>query len=236
MSWLRNSHFLCAALLLAIPGTAMATIMVVRSGGPAAKSYPLGKRLPEDARIVLGAADRLTLLDNRGTRELRGPGTFMLAAASAPTKFDPSRLFSAYNGRTARIGAMRPAEVPPRPPSVWHVDVSTSANVCVPPSNKITLWRADAAAEATLTVTGAGGTRQLAWGAGSAVLDWPTDLPVTNGAEYRLSRSGAAAPATIRFRTLPEPPTDLESTAAMLIANECMGQLDVLVDSARVAG
>ena len=208
--------------------------MVVRSGGPAAKNFPLGKRLPENARIVLGAADRLTLLDNRGTRELRGPGTFTAIAASVPTQFDPSRLLGAYR-RRGRFGALRGSEEPVRPPTIWHVDVSKSANVCVSPANKVVLWRGDVTADVTLTVTGAGGEWKIAWPRGSATFGWPDRLPATDGAQYSLSLPGGP-PTTIRFTTLPQAPASLEEAASALIANQCDAQLDLLVDTARVPG
>ena len=209
----------------------MADILVVRSVGPSAKNYPLGKRLPDNAKIVLQASDQLTLLDGRGTRELRGPGTFTAASASSA----PAQLAAASaNGRRARIGAVRGIDTGPlRPPTIWHVDVSKSTNVCVSPPNKVALWRADAAKAATLKVAGTAGTRQLAWPEGAATLDWPDDLPLTDGAQYTLSGAGAA-PATIHFRTLPQRPSGLEATASLLIANRCDAQLDLLIDTVRM--
>ena len=40
--------------------------------------------------------------------------------------------------------------------------------------------------------------------------------------------AGAGAPATIRFRTLPQRPAGLEATASMLIERQCNAQLDLL--------
>jgi hypothetical protein len=230
----RTLRFVLAALLLGGAGAAMADILVVRSVGPSAKLYPLGKRLPDNARIMLQANDQLTLLDGRGTRELRGPGAFTAASASSA----PAQLATAAaNGHRARIGAVRGIESGPlRPPTIWHVDVSKSTNVCVSPPNKVALWRADPASEATLTVAGSGGTRRLTWPAGDATLDWPDGLPLTDGAEYRLSWAGAAAPTTIRFRTLPQRPAGLEAIASMLIADRCDAQLDLLIDTVRMPG
>jgi hypothetical protein len=234
LSSLRNRRAVRAlafSILLLGAGAAMADILVVRSVGPSAKSFPLGKRLPDNARIVLGANDQLTLLDGRGTRELRGPGTFTAASASSA----PAQIAAASVGaRRARIGAVRGIDTGPlRPPTIWHVDVSKSANVCVSP-NRVSLWRADSGPEAILTVAGAGAPRRLTWPAGAATLDWPDDLPVTDGAQYRLSWSGGGTPATIRFRTMPQRPAGLEATASMLIANQCEAQLDLLIDTVRM--
>ena len=211
----------------------MADILVVRSVGPSARTYPLGKRLPDNARIVLQANDQLTLLDSRGTRERRGPGTFNAASASST----PAQLASnaAASGRRARIGAVRgPSTGPLRPGTIWDVDISKSTNICLVPQNRLRLWRKDAAADATLTVSGASGTRQITWPAGDATIDWPDDLPLTDGSQYRLSWSASAAPTTIRFRTLSQRPAGLDATASALIADQCTAQLDLLIDTVRL--
>ncbi|MEA3003042.1 MAG: hypothetical protein QOH81_1830 [Sphingomonadales bacterium] len=232
----RAARCLVISVLLLGAGAAMADILVVRSVGPSAKSFPLGKRLPDNARIVLKANDQLTLLDGRGTRELRGPGSFTAASVSSA----PAQLASAgsVGGRRARIGAVRGVETGPlRPPTIWHVDVAKSANVCVSPPSRVSLWRADPGEAAVLTVAGAGAAaRRLSWPAGAATLDWPEDLAVADGAEYRLSWAGAATPTTIRFRTLPQRPAGLEATASMLIAAQCTAQLDLLIDTVRMPG
>jgi len=225
-------RLLAFSLLLAGASAAMADILVVRSAGPSAKNYPLGRRLPDNARIVLQANDQLTLLDGRGTRELRGPGTFTAASASNV----PAQLASnaAASGRRARIGAVRGGIEGPPPRTIWEIDVSRSGNFCISPQRKVDLWRSDPAAQAVLTITAGGKTRQLSWPAGAATLNWPDDLPLADGTEYRLSWPSAAAPTTIRFRTLPPGAAGLDATASMLIANQCQAQLDLLIDTVRV--
>jgi hypothetical protein len=229
----RPLRVLAFTVLLAGASAAMADILVVRSSGPSAKSFPLGRRLPDNARIVLLANDQLTLLDGRGTREIRGPGSFIAASASSAPA--PLASNATVNGRRARVGAVRGIEGPP-PRTIWDIDVSRGGNVCVSPPSKVNLWRADPAAQAILTVAGAGKTRQLTWAAGDTTLNWPDDLPLIDGAEYRLSWKGASAPTTIHFRTLPQHPAGLEATASMLIADECTSQLDLLIDTVRVPG
>jgi hypothetical protein len=172
------------------------------------------------------------VLDGRGTRNIRGPGAF---TAGAPAI---GRIASAAPAldRRARIGAVRGLETGAlRPPSIWHVDVSRSSNVCVADPAKVTLWRADAGKAATLTIAGRGGrTKQLGWQPGSSILAWPADLPVAEGAEYRLSGSGA--PATIRFRAMPAKPAGLEDMAQTLIRNQCDAQLDLFIDTVKLPG
>ncbi|HEX5182572.1 MAG TPA: hypothetical protein VFW19_05395 [Allosphingosinicella sp.] len=230
----RALRLFLAFLLLAGASTAMADILILRADGPSARSFPPGKRLPDSARIMLRAKDELIVLDSHGTRTLRGPGTFIAGMApSAPARFAAR---PAAGGRRAPIGAARGVGTGPRPPTLWNVDVSKSGNVCVLRADTIALWRPDPAAGATLVVTGAGRTRRLAWPAGAATLGWPRDLPLTGGTRYRLSRPGAAVPTAIRFRTLRRRPVGPEATAAMLIANGCSAQLDLLIDMLRVPG
>src|SRR5688572_22836709 len=85
LSWVRNSSAkrqLIAVALLATTSTAMADILVIRSIGPSQKNFRPGTRLKEGSRIVLKANDSLDVLDGRGTRTLRGPGSFVAGAAA----------------------------------------------------------------------------------------------------------------------------------------------------------
>ena len=235
MSWGPSSRLarpLVAAVLLAGASAAMADILVVRSSGPSAKGYPPGRRLPESARLVLKAGDQLIVLDGRGTRIIRGPGAF---TAGAPAVGRVASAAPAVD-RRARIGAVRGLETGElRPPSIWHVDVSRSSNVCVADPARVTLWRADPDKAATLTIAGRGGrTRQLGWQPGSTTVAWPSDLPVAEGAEYRLTGSGE--PTTIRFRTIPARSAGLEDMAQTLIRNQCDAQLDLFIDTVKLPG
>lgn len=237
MSWGPSRAFarpLIAAALLATAGAAWADILVVRSSGPSARSFPPGKRLPESARISLRASDQLVVLDGRGTRIIRGPGTFTAGAPAA------GRIASAAPivQRRARIGAVRGVGTGElRPPSIWHVDVARSSNFCVADASKVTLWRADAAGALTLNIGGPGGrSKRLSWQPGSSTLAWPSDLPVADGAEYRLSWSGGSVPTSLRFRTVPAKPAGLEDMAQTLIRNQCDAQLDLFIDTVKLPG
>jgi hypothetical protein len=235
LSWGPNSVLrpLIAVALLAGASAARADILVVRSTGPSAKSYPPGRRIPESARLVLRGGDQLTVLDGRGTRVIRGPGAF---TAGAPTAGRVASAAPAVD-RRARIGAVRGLETGTlRPPSIWHVDVSRSSNVCVADPARVTLWRADPGKAATLTIAGPGGRRrQVDWQPGSSTVAWPADLPVSEGAEYRLS-GGGSPPSTIRFRAMGSRPAGLEDMAQTLIRNRCDAQLDLFIDTVKLPG
>ncbi|MGQ0558000.1 MAG: hypothetical protein ACT4OE_00175 [Sphingosinicella sp.] len=217
-----------ATLLALTAGAAAANVLVVRSSGPSAKAYPPGRSLPDNARIALRGGDTLVVLDARGTRTFRGPGTFSPAVAPQAG----ARTVTASDGRRARIGAVRNAGITAATPTtIWHVDASQSGTFCLADPTEVQLWRADAAAEERLTIAGGGASRTLAWPVGQSTLAWPADLAVVAGTEYRLGRAGLALPARITFRLLTSRPADMNGVAAALIEQGCTQQLDLLVDS-----
>jgi len=224
------------ALLLGGATAAAADVLVVRATGPSAKNFPAGKSLPDNGRITLQANDSVVVLDSRGTRTLRGPGTFSPGAA-AQASARPSMLAGVdAPQRRARIGAVRSVGAGlPRSPSIWHVDVAKSSNICVADPGNVVLWRADASKPLALTVARPDGrqAQQLNWAAGQTTIAWPTGLTVTDGADYRLSAAGQPA-TSLKFRTLPARPTGLEDMASSLIRNGCEAQLDLLIETVRL--
>jgi hypothetical protein len=235
LSWVPNraqARGLFAAALLVTASAAAADILVVRSTGPSAKSYPPGKRIAEGARVALKANDSLDLLDGRGTRTLRGPGNFVAGAAAGRVASNVP-----VTTRRARIGAVRGVgggEL--RPPSIWHVDISQSSTVCVAEPNKVTLWRHDATGPVTLNIARAAGgpPTRVEWEAGASTIAWPAALPIADNSEFRLSWAGGATPTAIRFRTLPQRPVGLEDMASFLMTNQCTAQLDLFIETVRL--
>jgi hypothetical protein len=230
---LRPNNFargLVALVLLVAASAAAADILVVRSIGPSSASYPPGKRLPDNARLTLQAADQLMLLDGRGTRMLRGPGTFSAGAPQQVASAQP------VLQRRARIGAVRGVEGGAlRPPSLWHADIGQDETFCLADPSALTLWRRDTAAALPLTVTRVsdGAARQVVFEAGASTAPWPADLPPADGARYRLSRPDGTHPTQIAFRALGRTPSALQDLASSLIAAGCNAQLDLLVETVR---
>lgn len=234
LSWDRNKarwSRLALAALVATSATAVsANVLVVRSSGPSAGSYPAGRSLADNARITLRGGDTLVVLDARGTRTFRGPGTFSPSTAAAAGQ----RTAQASGNTRARIGAVRSAGIlPVTPTTIWQVDVSQGGTVCLANTSDVTLWRPDASQTATLSISGPrGAPRTVEWPAGRTTLAWPSDLPIAGGGEYQLAQQGVAVPTRISFRPLNAAPSDMQGVAEALIRNGCQEQLDLLVDSA----
>lgn len=239
-SSLRIAHIAIAAIaaVVAVSATAAAAnILVVRSSGPSAKSYPPGRSLAPNTRVTLRQGDMLVLLDGRGTRTVRGPATFAAGAAARVTT--RSALTVDNGGRIGRIGASRTSPDQVRSPSIWHVDVSQSATVCVADAGNVILWRPNATRTVDLSIapTGsAGSARSFSWTAGQTTLAWPGDLAISNDAEYRLSVEGVAVPTRLRFKVLPNVPAGLDGQAQAFIQNDCRAQLDVLIETVQMPG
>lgn len=229
-----------AALTAALAGTAVAGPLVVRSAGPSAKAYPVGRQLPDAAQLVLRPGDTVVLLDSRGTRTLTGPGSFTATGAGARTGAGQiaSRILANTGSSERRGGAVRGAGAEPgaqaRSPNLWFVDLSKGGTVCVADPKAVRVWRASGAKPLEVKVTGAGGAGAVSLPQGMTVAEWPSALPVADGAEYMLTAEGMA-PSRIRFATVP-PPSGLEDTASKLIAKGCKAQLDLLIATTSGSG
>ena len=210
-----------AALALAVSSASVATVLVVRASGPSAKIYPPGKALPDSAKVKLERGDSVMLLNTKGAKMLRGPGTFAVAASGQG---------GTTANRRSRMSAMRSGDVPMNP-DPWNLDITQSGKLCVQNASKLTLWRPQKEDAIKLTIRGGGGEQTLEWPAGSDTIAWPSTLPVTSGAEYQLSQPNSGDTARVTFVTLANPPVDSVGTAQTLIANGCENQLDVLVET-----
>lgn len=232
MSWDQNSFALrraaIAALLAVTAASAAANVLIVRSSGPSAKSYPAGRSLPDNARLSLSAGDTVVVLAGGGTRTFRGPGAF---SPNAAARGGP-RVATASDGRRARVGAVRNAGVLPHGGTIWDVDVTQSGTVCVIASRPVLLWRPDASLPISLSMQGPGGgsTRLTAWPAGQPTVAWSGSAP-TDGGTYVFRQPGVAVPTQITFRTIASEPADLDAVAAALIEKGCQEQLDLLIET-----
>ncbi|BAI98664.1 hypothetical protein Sj15T_37320 [Sphingobium sp. TA15] len=229
-----------AGCVAGLGAQAAAETMVVRATGPSAATYKPGSKLADGGSIALKAGDVVTLLDARGTRTLRGPGSFNVAAANAAPANSVmlSALLDTKRVRRARTGAVRGSvgEAPPaapRRPNLWMVDVAQSGTLCIADPASVRLWRADASKPATIGISGEGVQATASFRMGESVAPWPVAAPVREGAAYRLSDGSRAA--DVRFALIDPASLGLDGVASGLIAHQCMAQLDLLVETATLS-
>jgi hypothetical protein len=215
-----------AAAAVALSSTgAIASVVVVKSLGPSAKSYPPGKTLPESAKIELQGGDVVTILGPGSAQTLRGPGNFAAGQVA---------MASGASSR-GRFGALRAAEVAQNP-GIWDIDVTQSGRMCVTDASKVLIWRPESESEVKITVRSADGKSQdLDWAAGKASTTWPAAVPIKSGAAYEIEWPDTGDKSSVTFIAVPNTPPDLVGAAQVLIENGCNHQLDLLVESASKA-
>jgi len=236
MSWV--SHFprfaaAAATMLtaLALPGTAIAGV-VVASSGPSAASFPPGRKLPDDAKITLKAADSVTILDAKGSRVLRGAGTFTVGAPGMVTRVSQfATLTRQRSASRVRTGTIRGEDGKPRSPNLWYVDLSRSATFCMIDPQTVRAWRPVKEGVATYTVAGATGSARAALQFTDNISVAPWDIvaaPVADGSAYAITGPGNAATVTVTFAVIANQDYTPEDLAAALLAKGCSAQLDLL--------
>jgi hypothetical protein len=226
------------AALALVPAAALATGVVVATSGPSAGKYPVGRKIADSERIVLAAGDTLTVLDGKGTRILKGAGTYTLSQQAGASKTGAFALLTRERAaQRMRTGAVRGEPGGPvTRPNLWYVDVSSSGATCIPKADAVRLWRATSAGDATYSVkpVGSGASTQVVFHDGEALSPWDaTALPVTDGSSFVISQPGGAD-RTITFKLLDTVPEQPDALAEDLISHGCTAQLDVLSQAMRV--
>lgn len=225
-----------AATALIVPGVASAAIVVAASG-PSAATYPVGKKLDDAGTITLRAGDTLTVLDAKGTRVLRGAGTFPVAAgAGTANKASTFAVLTMQrSAQRVRTGAVRAGQGsgPVGNPNLWFIDVTKPGRSCVVAGAPVRLWRLPINAAAAYTVHPASGApATVTFPAGAMVAAWDgVKLPVSDGARYAIHDGAGKALGTLEFAVLPAQPATAEAAAAALIEKGCTAQLDLLAST-----
>jgi hypothetical protein len=231
------------ALASAIPGAALADVLIVRSTGPSATSYPVRTRLPDNGRIVLAAGDRVVLVGPAGTRTLIGPGRFQ-AAPVLRTVIGRQRTAARFaavltQGGTRQSAAAIRRDNPNAPPlprhsgqGLWSFPIGYSGAVCTPDPAQMFLTRS--AGEPMLNVRIARASRpavrhDISLAANMIDASWE-GYPITDGEEFILTMQTGGQQSRIRFSILPNTPASAMDLAGALADRGCSAQLDRLVE------
>lgn len=238
MNWHRHIGSLAAIAVAAVALPALAQTLVIKSAGPSARSYPPGRKLAANAKVALRAGDTLTLLDNRGTRTLRGPGVFNTSVTAVADNKANAGLVALLGARRishARTGAVRGViedDTPAHSSNLWYVDITKPQTACEPDPAKVRLWRPDIDTDAVYTIRShkTGHSAEVKFARGEAVEIWPADkLPVSDGAAFTLTGPGLAQPVDVTFAEVPPQQPQAEQVATTLLTHGCQAQLDLLV-------
>ncbi|MFU7529400.1 hypothetical protein [Qipengyuania sp. ASV99] len=227
---------------MAIPAAAFAGV-VVKSSGPSAGDFPVGRQVNDAASITLRAGDKITVLTDDGTRVMQGPGTFRVGEGATQTRARFSNLTRRNAARQVRTGAVRgTGDGVARNPNLWFVNVAASGTMCLYDLDAVRLWRPDAASAQTFKITdqATNASVDVAFVETEAVraLD-PQGLMLSNGGSYTITAPAPAEGAgedgassvNVKFVALTEEYAAPDQLAQALISNGCTSQLGLLADT-----
>lgn len=205
MRWTINSIgtvLLSLGMAGLVPITALqADPIVIKYEGPSSQSYKPGKKLVPNTKINLKSGEILTVLDERGTRTLRGPGTFSASSPSnggTVSQTSLARLIKTSSVSRARTGAVRggPSDDQVRTnPNLWFIDISKSAKICVADFQNIQLWRSNTQISQQITTADSrnGGYAPVIFRKGEASVRWPSSVTPTEKGRYTIAVQGESA-------------------------------------------
>jgi len=229
-----------AGACLSVSGAAAAGV-VVKSTGPSAGTYPVGKKVADSSTITLRPGDKITVLVNGGTKVMQGPGTFRVGEGATKTRRRFADLTRQGASSRARTGAVRNGKrnVSASMPNLWLVNVAASGTTCLYDLENVQLWRPTADEGATYTIAEKGTDAQVEVSFVTTEQDRaldPEGLKLADGATYTITgpASGEAASEAVDVKivALTETYRQPDELAAALAENGCMGQLAALGDIA----
>ena len=248
MSWVQNKSrilslgvagALACGVIGAVPAAAEDALIVKST----VVDYKVGTKVKEADKITLEAGDVVTVLTRRGTRTMRGPGTFVVGAnpKSNRARFaDLTRQRAALRTVTGGVRSAGPDEETGRPvnPNLYYIDVERSGNVCLRDRSELLLWRPYNATSATYTLS------ETSDEAGAQILSLTIPFAerksfttvdgerfrVEDGASYTISNAQAASVTAITVIDLGADIKTADALAEALYQKGCMAQFELLTD------
>ncbi len=204
-------------------------LVVIASGAPSLKP---GQVVNSGTAIEIPAGASVTLVSETGkTVTLKGPFSGPAKAGGKGGGDDKliaslSGLLSGSGKETGSLGTMR-AATPPKPPSdAWVINTGKSGVFCVQAKGPVMLWREKAAKARILTLKNlTDKSRSKAeWPAGSATLEWPSKVNLTDGARYLLRMKGSRAVRKLKLHLVPGGLASDAHRAVWMARNGCEKQ------------
>ncbi|UAB77629.1 hypothetical protein INR77_12650 [Erythrobacter sp. SCSIO 43205] len=231
----RIAGLAAVAAAMTLPGAVSAGV-VVKSAGPSASTYPVGKKVADSSTITLRPGDKITVLVNGGTKVMQGPGTFRVGEGATRTRARFARLTRQGASSRARTGAVRGGgSGSATMPNLWMVNVAAAGTTCLYDLENVQLWRPAADKGQTYLITQKGADRSLGVTfvetESMRALD-PEGMKLADGATYTITGPGpeGTSPASVDVKIvqLTETYRQPDALAGALAENGCMGQLGVL--------
>lgn len=241
MSWGKSLKGAALAVAAIIATAGAKAGVVVKSTGPSAASYPVGRKLDDSSAVSLQAGDSITVLTANGTKVITGPGEFTVGVRGESKRSTFAVLTRQASGARVRTGAVRSgvSAAAPSNPSLWNMDVSKPGRFCIADRTRVNFWRPTTSGERTY-VFGSGQSDFLIYlkfadGAAQSALT-AEQLPLDANRIYRLSSDAGAPPQLVEFVFLETVPNTPDGLGALLAEKGCNAQLAMLSERLMVSG
>jgi hypothetical protein len=203
MSRVAAASLMAMVLAPAAPVLAAEAVLLAST----APGYTPGTAVEAGEKLSLPDGASVTLLFRSGQMlKLRGPAEATIEMP-APSRSEglASAMAEAFRLRgvdASVIGATRALGVaPPRPqPQDVSVELQRSGTYCVSPADSVWLVRATTGPN-ELSLRRRGSERSLAWPAGAARIEWPSDVAIEDGDSFEVVAEGRAL-SMLTFRTV----------------------------------
>ena len=245
MSWAQNKSALARAafslaVLTGVVGASAASAedaIIVKS---TMREYPVGSKIDDETTITLATGDRISVLTRRGSRSMKGPGTFVVGANPKSNRNRFTNLKRRGASSRSDAGATRNARVAkagrPSRPKVFYVDLEMSGRVCLTDTSNVALWRPKADKPASYVVNGVDLAAPVAVSfAADQTLAPPEGAPLalSGGATYTISggSSGPGPAMTVASVTVIDLGRDYQRAdqlAQAFFDNGCMAQFEIM--------
>ncbi len=215
-------------------GAALAAPAVVVKSS--ANKYPVGSKVDDAATITLANGDSVTVLTKKGTRTMKGPGTFMVGAKPKSNRARFANLTRTRAASRQQTGAVRSAAIEtenrPLSPNLYYVDIGKSGTVCLTSMEQVRLWRPYSTGIATYKVTDTATSNSIDVtfddGESVAPVD-PAQLTMSEGASLTITGpEEGAKPATVTLTSLSQPYRAADALATALVEKGCMVQVELM--------
>ncbi|NQX94541.1 MAG: hypothetical protein HRT64_06425 [Erythrobacter sp.] len=247
MSWALNKSALTSVALAGMALTGLVGASAARAE-PAIvvkstmSEYPVGSKIDDEATITLGSGDTLSVFTRRGSRSMRGPGTFVVGANPKSNRSRFTNLKRRRASTRSEAGAVRGSapvgsERVARP-NLFSVDVERSGRVCLSGTQDVVLWRGSTGQAATYLVNGPGLTAPVAVGFDSQTETAPPEeqpLALTGGVTYTIiggqaGESPTLTTASVTIIDLGQDYARADQLAQAFVDNGCMAQFEIMGD------
>jgi len=246
MSWAQNKS---AVLRAAAVGAALTGLVggAVALAEPAiivkstVKDYKVGSKIDDEATITLASGDRVSVLTTKGSRTMKGPGTFVVGANPKSNRSRFTNIKRRGASTRSEAGATRSAITAdaggrPLSPKVFYIDVTRSGRFCLSNTQDVSLWRPYEGRAASYIVNGPDLEEPVSVFFSERKIVAPPEeqtLALTGGVTYSITggEAGEGPAMTLANVTIVDLGQEYERAdqlAQALFDNGCMAQFEVI--------